>query len=402
MENQVIDIYQDGKFDINFLDDLLSLDLDAEGQINILGKDNRNISFRLGSDFFQFDYTTKDLLHFPDYKSLFENSNSKLVFSENQSFENNDYGKVIVDSLDIINIKSRKNKKLDERSEFIVNKPQLSLASPEKRLQLKDKLSNEIKKTLPQQELKPVTDLFDVVLMVAVMAFLFKLKFNKSKENDELVNEIIKGLDDNTLSIDSLYKDKYLNEKIPELRDVLDLYKKNHFVEFKLMVGSDEVSSTTVINNNPLLLGNEVRKANLFLENNFQEKLKIGYNPQFAKNSDLGKMFPDIGNSKELKQASDFINNDKDYKKYFNISEKEVGVTGLLMASLFSNYNGNKEMEKFCLNKAFQTSLVNNVEMGKVFKLFDSIKSQISLGTILKQDSSENEKSMSNPISLKR
>lgn len=313
-------IYDDDIFDIKQSSDLNDLD-----QIHLLANNSDTIKFRLGHDFFSFDKDSELLLQYPDYKSLYENTNSKIIY-DNGTNVNNDYGNYIVKGLQEIDFNNFKEFELDDKHDFIVTDKEpglkIKFGNLKKSKEVQGELNNISEKLIQTEELKSVKKMIDGFSSLFSLLFLLKLNKDKTKlnENKEIIELIIDELKNDRIDFDKIYNDKNLLDKVPGLKEVLEDYKKNHIKDFELKFQSDG----TVLNNY-FLLEQGQKLETLLLESNIKkETLLLTYDPKSVLNTSI---IPK--NNDTLEFVKDFITYDNtlNYNAY---SSNEIAAATLL------------------------------------------------------------------------
>lgn len=312
-------IYNDNIFDIKEKSDLNDLE-----QIHLLAHNIDTIQFRLGHDFFSFDKDSELLLQYPDYKSLYENTNNKIIY-ENGTNVNNDYANYIVKGLQDIDFNNFKDFDLDHKQDFIVTDKELGLkikfGDTKKVKDVQSELNQISDKLIQGDELKSSKKLIDGFSAIFSLIFLLKLNKDKKKvnENKEIIDLIIDELKNDRIDFDKIYNDKNLLDKVPGLKEVLDDYKKNYIKDFEL-----KLQSGGSVLEHPFLLEQGQKLETLLLDSNIKkETLLLTYDPK----SDLNTIIPK--NNDTLEFIKDFITYDNTLN-YNNYSSKEVAAAALL------------------------------------------------------------------------
>ena len=371
MENA--NIYNDNVYDINSLNDIRDLD-----QIYLLANDEKFLKFRLGRDFFAYDKLNNSLLQFPDYKSLFENVNNKLIYDKGNKL--NDYSENIVLGLKKLNFNHFKNFDLEKKDSFYLNENENGISiklNGHKAKNANNKVNEFIDKfdAIKQKELKPVSDILKAIASMVSLFFLINLKKVK-KEDNKIIELIIDELNANRIKIDDLLNDSNLLSRVPNLKKTLDEYKKNyvHDLDFSL----DDNGFISHSPNNILLLNKEVEKIEtLLLENKVEPFLLLG-NPK--NDTILNDIIPE--NNDTMSFIKDFIIKDNTLN-YENYTSNEIAA-GAILAGIKMDFNmGKFDLENNLFSDFKELIHTNDLDLNKVSILSDTMISKFTSFTLV-------------------
>ncbi len=281
----VRNIYDDNTLDINDLSDLPEGDI----SIDILAKEGNNILFEMGEDFWKLK--NGELYQFPDFVSLRDGLRGEKVYSDGDD-NNKDYAIAIINTLDSTKFENLPDFSLSQRTEYIsdaLNPVTGSFRLPmkinkEENLRKKEKIDrvvDDATKNFNQQELKPITDLIKSSLSVLSLFLLFSKKNKAKLEKENLINKIIRALDNKDIKINDLLEDRELQAQLPELKEILSRYKSKMVTmpldkeisklmdDESLLSIADQLSENSTFNNS---IGSLVFKK---IENKLNNDLEI-------------------------------------------------------------------------------------------------------------------------------
>lgn len=375
MENQ--NLYNDNTFNIQSISDIEDVN-----QIYLLANNHVDFKFRLGQDFFSYDKENKSLKHYPDYKSLYEGTNEKLVYENGKAIDN-DYAESIIDGLSKINLEHFKEFDLKDLEQFYVNKEDKGIA-----IDLKEGASN-VKNVdkglkdvtgkfdvLKAEEMKPVKDVIDTFTSLGSLLFLINLRKNKdltADENNKIIGLMMEEINKGHFNVED-FNDKVLN-KVPGLTNVLRDYKENYCKDFNLHINKDG----EIINNssNIILLEERLDKLNVLL-------LGEGIKPLLLENpKDTNKLNSIIPQENDtMKFIKDFIIKDNSLN-YQNYTSNEIAA-GAMLAGIKTDLKRDKfdttnnlfpEFTDFCFK--------NDIDFVKIGALSDNIIGKITGFTLV-------------------
>lgn len=223
-------IYNDNIYDVNKVEDLKETSV-----INLLSKSEEIIQFELNNDFFKYDGT--QLIQYPDFISLKENnlSKSNLLYDSNLEIAE-DIGVVIINGLNQESIQQMPNFSLQERDEYIVGSVTKAMQIKEgfdfkKGLEAKmkvDQSSNKLlQETLKGQELESIKATISTTLTMLSMFLIFSKRTNIAKEKEELIQNILNQLNNNTVSYKELLSNNKLREQLPEIELIVNKHREH-------------------------------------------------------------------------------------------------------------------------------------------------------------------------------
>ena len=390
MENQ--NLYNDNTFNIQSITDIEDID-----QIYLLANGTEDFKFRLGSDFFSYNKENQSLMHYADYKSLYEGTNSKLIYENGQAIDN-DYADAIVNGLNKINLENFREFDLKNLEQFYVNKEDKGIAIDLRKGATNAKSVDKGLKTvvgkfdvLKSEEMKPVKDIIDTFTSLASLLFLINLKKNKdltADENNKIIGLMMEEINKGHFNVED-FNDKVLN-KVPGLSEVLKDYKENYCKDFNLQLNKDG----EVINNssNIILLEERLDKLNVLL-------LGEGVKPLLLENpKDTNKLNSIIPQENDtMKFIKDFIMKDNSLN-YQNYTSNEIAA-GAMLAGIKTDLKRDKfnssdnlfpEFTDFCFK--------NNIDFVKIGSLSDNIIGKITGFTLV----NTNEESQTTSKGLKQ
>lgn len=227
-------LYNDGIWDVYTINDLDTLK--ENGVMNVLAKSDDYLMFEAGKDFWKIDFQSGELTQYKDFVSLENNIDGKKVYDRLHPEYNLDYGAVLYDTIQETELKDLPNFSLQQRNEYFENttkgmvkhsmKGEFERAVEKNRDETK-KVSNTLFETIDKPETKPLVDGIQVVLeTLAIFYTIFQSKYKQHKK-EQLIKDILNKLDNNELDIKDVLNDRILNEKVPELRYILDEWQKN-------------------------------------------------------------------------------------------------------------------------------------------------------------------------------
>ncbi len=222
------DIYNDNIYDINNLEQLPS-----NPEFDILSKNRKAVCFEMGNDFWKMQRNGQ-LYQYPDFVSLRNQKNGKLVFDKNLPIYEQPslYGTAVDKVLKSFDLNALPDFKLKDRSNFIKNSaPSIKLNDyfdkkiGLQRKQLADKAVSDTLKNYESQELKPAIDLLKAMLSVLSIFLIFSKRNKINKEKRKLTKKIIKALENKDLKASDILENQELMNQIPELKNVITRYQ---------------------------------------------------------------------------------------------------------------------------------------------------------------------------------
>jgi hypothetical protein len=377
MEN--VNIYNDNVFDIRSAEDLQNFD-----QIFLLANSDENIKFRLGHDFFSLNKKNGQILQYPDYKSLYENINNKLIYENGNDIDNN-FASIIDAAVNNLNLENFKHFDLENKKEFIVDKNEKGIAvhfDTKKSKIIESNIKNLYAKdsTLNTPELKDVKEVFDAFISLVSLLFILKLnrKNNSSKENDDIIKLVIDQLNQGQIDIKDVEKIKEL-DAVPGLREALKNYKE-YFKEFSANLDLTQDNKIVVNENNLLLLGNGMdRIEQLLLESG--SPVFLLDNPKDI--NSLENLIPE--NTETMSFVKNFILDDQ-IINYNNYSSTEIA-----SASMLAGLKLDISLNKFDAKDNFFTETINfvsekNLDMVKIANLSEDMVKNMTKFILIEED----------------
>ena len=227
-------LYNDGIWDVFSINDLETLK--ESGTMNVLAKTDAYLMVEAGKDFWKIDLLTQEVTQYKDFVSLEKDIDGKKVYSKNFPQSNADYGAVLYDTILNTDIKDLPNFSLAERQDYFEGTTKGVVKyfmkgefekSVEKNRQKTKEASNTLLETLNKQETKVLHDAVQVTMeTLSIFYTLFSHQYKQHKK-EQLIKGILQKLDDNELDIKDVLSDRILNDKVPELRIILDEWQKN-------------------------------------------------------------------------------------------------------------------------------------------------------------------------------
>ncbi len=227
-------LYNDGIWDVFSINDLDSLK--ESGTMNVLAKTDTYLMVEAGKDFWKIDLLTQEVTQYKDFVSLEKDIDGKKVYSKHFPQDNADYGAVLYDTILSTDIKDLPNFSLAERQDYLEGTTKGVVKyfmkgefekSVEKNRQKTKEASNTLLETLNKQETKVLHDAVQVVMeTLSIFYSLFSHQYKQHKKA-QLIKDILHKLDTNELDIKDVLSDRILNDKVPELRIILDEWQKN-------------------------------------------------------------------------------------------------------------------------------------------------------------------------------
>lgn len=272
-------IYDDNTTDINTL-----ADLPKSASFDILSKNNEGIMFEMGDDFWK--YENGNLYQYPDFVSLRDNLSPKVVFSTSIPSENKDYGVSIVNSLKNFDFTKIQDFDFKDRSDYIkTNAPKVNIndlidkKGGIKRKQVLDTAISDSLKSIESKELKPAIDLVKSTLSVLSLFLIFSKKNRIQIEKQELINKIIKALENKEIKISDILDDQALQAQIPELKELVKKYQERSLSSNLVTDIEELLNDKSVIDTAENLSENPAYKIKLGEElyNNIHSKLSEHY-----------------------------------------------------------------------------------------------------------------------------
>jgi hypothetical protein len=381
MEN--VNIYNDNVFDIRSAEDLKNFD-----QIFLLANSDENMKFRLGHDFFSLNKKNGQILQYPDYKSLYENINNKLIYENGNDIDNN-FASIIDVAVNKLNLENFKHFDLENKKEFIVDKNEKGIAvhfDTNKSKIIESNIKNLYAKdsTLNTPELKDVKEVFDAFISLVSLLFILKLnrKNNSSKENDDIIKLVIDQLNQGQIDIKDVENIKEL-DAVPGLKEALKNYKE-YFKEFSANLDLTQDNKIVVNENNILLLGNGMdRIEQLLLESG--NTVFLLDNPKDI--NSLEKLIPE--NTETMSFVKNFILEDQ-LINYNNYSSPEIA-----SASMLAGLKLDISLNKFDAKDNFFTETINfvsekNLDMVKIANLSEDMVKNMTKFILIEEDKNLN------------
>lgn len=350
-------IYDDNTTDINTL-----ADLPKSASFDILSKNNESIMFEMGDDFWK--YENGNLYQYPDFVSLRDNLSPKVVFNNSISSdsENKDYGVSIVNSLKNFDFTKIQDFDFKDRSDYIkTNAPKVNIndlidkKGGIKRKQVLDTAISDSLKSIESKELKPAIDLVKSTLSVLSVFLIFSKKNRIQIEKQELINKIIKALENKEIKISDILDDQALQAQIPELKELVKKYQER------------SLSANLVTDIEELLNDKSVIDTAENLSENPAYKIKVGEELYNNIHSKLSEHYEDVNFS--ITQA--FENSGLSLDE-FTMGEIKNNF------SLFQQINPNMSAEEFNLAGAFLNASIkpNEKELLAEFANSDDLSLQ--------------------------
>ena len=344
-------LYNDNVTDVNSVENL------KDDTLNLLSKKGTTLQFEYSDDFWKLENGV--LYQYPDYVSMYNHENSKVVFnSNNMEDENNPaYGKMIVESikndpsfemLSDISLQERNNyiKNADKSVNGAIRLPFSNreidgVGNIQRKSKQVDDITSKSLESIDKQETKAVLDLVKLAIKTLALSFImFKPKY-ASYQNDKIIDKIIKGLDDNTLDINKILADRELNQRIPELGNILKRYSEQYI---PLNMESQKEVITEIVKDKEIIsVADKLSEDKLFKEQ-LADKFSIGVIRE------LDKILPDRYDEKMIELFSK-----SDQADPLEFSKE------LLLKNLEEIYQDDKKItaEEYSLSVAFLAQMVN-------------------------------------------
>lgn len=368
-QEQEKDIYNDNIFDIQSKEDLKEL-----AKIQLLANDGNKLKFRVGHDFFSYEKDNDRMLQYPDYKSLYEGVNNKRIYEKGVEFDN-DYGQIIKQGLDQLDLDQYKEFDLEKKDEFFVNQ--------EKGINVNFNLERgqKIEKGLKgfsdklignSEDLKPIKEIFDLFSKLASFLFMAGMKRSENKEgveNNKIIGLVIDELNSDRIELDKLQNDKAFMDKVPGLEGVLEEYKNKYSKDLELNLDIDKQGNVVESEKNKQLLDNSLKELEQLLENKFGKPNPMSLDGE--KNlSELNKLIPE--NNDTMSYLKDFVKKDNSLN-YQNYSAHEIAASTILAGIKTDLKRGSFDPKDKMFNEFKKFVMTNKLDIGKIGNFSNSI-----------------------------
>lgn len=384
-DNSYQNLYDDKIFNVTSLANL------KESSIMLLSKNDENIQFEYEDDFWK--YENGILIQYPDYVSMRDNSDGKVVFAPHEGIVE-DYGASVVNTLQNMRyLKNFKNFSLEDRKEYIKsveNKNDdkiLPFSIDKEALKKIEQQSEKMKRAisdapvLKEKDMDSVRSMVQATVDVFVVLFTFMKAMNVRKSSPKnIVNDVLMKLDTKEIDGNSLLNRDKLVQNNPEMKE---LFKK--YDEFAIGVKNSELYNKDVAQK-------VVQKAlsdEVFLSKMEETANDPQIQKQFAEQlTKIREFFHKVKNELDENLVKTIGNLDDDNKQEFLRNIKQINLPQLFREQGLNPKSYNNQMETF-VSSAFLLGVANEDEldyknlMTKYIGITDKLENKLSFENIL-------------------